>query len=462
MLQKSAGSAPLPASPGRVWYAVGILVVMYCMSYLDRMILALLAAPIAKSLAISDTQVGVLFGVGFGVLYAIVGLPLAHLVDRSNRVRIITIGVLTWSLSTIASGFAHDFTQLLLCRSGVAIGEAVLSPAAISILADLFPRDKRTLPTAIYTSVSTFMTTGAFVVGGVALDVAGKLAPHWGFEPWQLTLIFVGVPGLFMAPLFCLTVREPPRVLSLLEPQDYSTVRQAWDYVVREARLYGPLFVGMAAYAIITYGAISWTPTLLIRAFGMTPAQAGYAFGMVGVVAGVLGAIAWPWLAQVWTGRGRKEALVLVLAGGICLAVTSALMIAIAPSATLVIVASFFYILGGSTASILAPLVIQTVAPGGVKGRLMAGNLLASNLLGLGIGPPLVAALAHRFFTGPHALGGALAAVCVVLGPIAVFSMLMGRKPYAVALDAAAAREAPAVLATAPTTDLVQEGYVAP
>src|SRR3546814_8017332 len=115
--------------------------------------------------------------------------------DSRRRIPLVCVGVAMWSICTIASGFAPNFTWLLIFRSGVAIGEAVLSPAAISLIADLFPRDKRTLPTAAYTGVSAVMYSGSYIAGGAALQLATAMSGQIEMEPWKLTLVLVGIPG---------------------------------------------------------------------------------------------------------------------------------------------------------------------------------------------------------------------------------------------------------------------------
>lgn len=119
---------PLASQP---WYVVGLLCLIAALSYLDRYIIALLADPIINEMGIGATEIGLLIGLGFGLLYALSGVPVAYLIDRGTRVRIVGIGVIVWSLSTLASGFAPNFEILLLTRAGVAIGEAVLVPATV-------------------------------------------------------------------------------------------------------------------------------------------------------------------------------------------------------------------------------------------------------------------------------------------------------------------------------------------
>ncbi|WP_433948354.1 MFS transporter [Brevundimonas diminuta] len=439
---------PWTTSPAAAWYATGLLCLLYVVSMLDRLILALLAQPVSIELAISDTQLGLLFGLGFGVLYAAAGLPLAHLLDRSHRVRILCAGVLLWSLMTVASAFASNFTELALCRAGVAIGEAVLSPAAISLLADMFPREKRAAPTAVFTAVATVMSSGAFVLGGWAFQAAGSLSAIFDMSAWRITLILVGLPGLVIAPLMVLTVREPARIREA-SAQSYATVRDALDYVRKEGRLYGFVFLGLGAYTIAAYSFIAWTPTLLIRKFGLSPADAGYLFGTVGVGVGILSAALWPWLVTRWGRQGKPQRLITALAGALGGAILAVALVGLSPSPALAAAAIALVVLGGSTASCLPPLIIQFVAPGEMRARLMAGYLVSTNLIGLAIGPALAAAVAERFFTGPGALGSAFVVIAAVAAPIAFGSILLARPRYGVAYREATAREAGLIAAKA-------------
>lgn len=440
MNQRQQAASSGQTGYGRAWYAVGVLLLLYCLSFTDRLILSLIAAPVTESLNISDTQLGLLFGVGFGVLYALAGLPLAQLIDRSHRVRIVSIGVALWSICTIASGFAQTFTELLVLRSGVAIGEAVLSPAAISIIADLFPREKRTLPTAVYTSVGTFMGAGAFVAGGLALDIAGLFAQGAQMEPWRLALVVVGLPGLLIAPIFLLTVREPLRRVEAAR-DDFTTTRHAIAYIRSEARLYGCLFVGIGAIAIVTFSFQGWAPTILIRGYGLTPQQVGYVFGTIGTFGGLAGAAVAPALVSGWTRKGRRDALIIVLACGCAVTATAAFVTGATRTESIVMGAVGVLFFFASAGALLMPLLVQYVTPGRMRARIMAGYLMSTNLIGLAIGPALTAWISERFFAGPFALASALALVAGVFGPISATSILLARKRYVIALDAADARE---------------------
>ncbi|MGE0830994.1 MAG: MFS transporter [Hyphomonadaceae bacterium] len=425
----------------RAWWAVGLFVVLYSLSFLDRHILALLAEPVGQSLNIPDTQMGFLIGSGFGVVYALTGLPLAHFVDRSHRVRIVAGGVTLWSVSTFASAFAQDFTTLLILRACVAVGEAVLSPAAISLIADMFPRDKRTMPTAIYTGVASLMSSGAYTLGGAAYDIATHLTASIDAEAWRIALVLVGVPGVVLAVILLLTVREPPRAAADLSAENAFTTSQAVAYVKENLSLYGCLFLCVASYTITVLGSIAWTPTFLIRAFNSNPAEAGYLFGLVGITAGVVGATFWPVFVRN-TIKKRPDAIITTLACAASVGATSVALLGLAPSLHLSLAAGAVTVFAGAVTAVLPPLVIQYAAPGRVRARLMAINLMASSLIGLGMGPPIIAAIADNFFDGPRALGHAFVVMAVIFTPICIISGLAARPRYRHALAEAERREA--------------------
>ncbi|MGE0828234.1 MAG: MFS transporter [Hyphomonadaceae bacterium] len=430
------------ASPsiGHAWYVVALLVLLYAISFIDRYALSLLTAPITRELAISDVQMGALFGLGFGVVYAVTGLPLAHLIDRKKRVPLLAAGVVIWGICTVLSAFASGFYSLLACRSGVAVGEAVLSPAAISMIGDMFTRDRRNLPTTVYTTTSVFMQSGAFIVGGMAIQIATVYSAALNLAPWRLTLIFLGAPAIIAGVVFYLTVREPARTQEPTQTADFGTMAQAVAYIWRERSLFGWTFVALAMMGICGGGVVAWTPTLLERNFAASTADAGYLYGVVGTVAAIMGALAFPVANKLWSKR-RKDALILLLAFGLALPPLGAAMIGLASSVFWVLAGVAIVMIGYGAAGQLPPLLVQSVAPSRMRARLSALNLMAMSLVGLAFGPPLSAALGGWFFTGASALGYGMAAVSVVGLPATFIGMLLARKRYVAALAEAESRE---------------------
>jgi len=395
----------------------------------DRYILTLLVQPLKAELGVSDFQLGLLIGVAFAVLYSLVGIPIAQAIDRGRRKVILAGGVILWSAATILSGLATDYAHLFVLRAGVAIGEAVLTPAAVSLIADMFDRNERALPTSIYMAVSGIMGTGAFAVGGVALDLAEALAPSLGLPPWRAALILVGAPGVLLAVLIILTVAEPQRRVEGPSAQDPAS-QKGWSYLIANRRLYLPFYLGVGVLNIFSMGLVAWLTTFLVRAHGIEPAEAGYLFSIAGVPAGAFGSFLWPWIAGKLEARGRADASFVLLAVTAVLVVPLAWLVPAAPSATITALLVGVIIVVVSANTTLPLLIIQAAGPGWIRGRLTAICLLAYGLIGLALGPVLVAGLGERLPQSPRALGLSLALTATGAGLTACGCFLAACKPY--------------------------------
>lgn len=198
------------------YYVLGLLTVIYAFNFLDRQIITILAGPLKADLALTDAQLGLLFGTAFALFYALFGIPLARLADGWNRVKTIALGLSFWSGMTALSGLAGNFTQLGAARVGVGIGEASASPAAYSLLQDYFPRHKRATALAVYSSgiylgVGASLVFGGAVIGYWAANFPDPAMRPFGLAGWQATFLAFGIPGLLLALLLYLSVREPSR-----------------------------------------------------------------------------------------------------------------------------------------------------------------------------------------------------------------------------------------------------------
>lgn len=158
-----------PTGGVRAWWTVALLSALYVLSFIDRLILALLVSPLKAGFGVSDVQLGLVFGPAFGVFYAVLGLPLARVADRGDRRRLIITGVLLWGFATIASGFAGTFALLIVLRIGLAIGEAALTPAAYSMIGDLFAPHRRTLAASIYSGIGNAGAFASFILGSMVI-----------------------------------------------------------------------------------------------------------------------------------------------------------------------------------------------------------------------------------------------------------------------------------------------------
>nr|WP_298924889.1 MFS transporter [uncultured Erythrobacter sp.] len=200
--------------PAYSWYALGVLVLIYVLNFIDRQILSILANDIKADLGVDDAYLGFLYGTAFAIFYALFGIPLGKLADSWKRVRLMTIGLSLWSAMTAFSGFAKDAGTLTVARIGVGVGEATASPSAYSLISDWFPARLRATALAIYSS-------GLYIGGGVSLAIGGLIVDNWnrafpngdpmlGLAGWQAAFIAVGLPGLLLA-MWVFTLREPIR-----------------------------------------------------------------------------------------------------------------------------------------------------------------------------------------------------------------------------------------------------------
>ena len=210
-------------APAYSWYALGVLVLVYMLNFIDRNILSILANDIKADLGLTDADLGFLYGTAFGVFYALFGIPLGRLADSWHRVRLMTIGLALWSVMTAASGFAKNGAMLTVARIGVGVGEASASPSAYSLLSDWFPKKMRGTALAIYSA-------GLYLGAGISLMLGGLIVEGWnraypgggplGLVGWQAAFMAVGVPGLMLA-MWVFTLREPTRgaIEGLPEPK---------------------------------------------------------------------------------------------------------------------------------------------------------------------------------------------------------------------------------------------------
>jgi len=258
------------------WYALGVLVLVYILNFIDRQILSILAEDIKRDLALDDAQLGFLYGTAFAVFYALFGIPLARLADSWYRGRLMAIGLGVWSGMTALSGLSTSYAQLAAARVGVGIGEASASPAAYSMIADYFPARRRATALSIYSA-------GLYIGGGLSLPIGGLVLSHWnaaypsggpfGLVGWQAAFLAVGIPGLLLA-LWVLSLREPLRgaVDGLNQP---IAKPGAWSQFGRElmailppltlvstARIPGALkwnLIGLAAIALVAWAMVRLT-----------------------------------------------------------------------------------------------------------------------------------------------------------------------------------------------------------
>lgn len=431
---------PDEEAPGVIyrWYVVGVLTLAYAVSFVDRQILTLLFDPIRRTLQISDTQVSLLSGFAFAFLYSLLGIPIARLADRRRRVTIIAVGMVLWSAMTSASGIAKSFGQLFLARAGVGIGEATLSPAAYSLVADYFPPNKMARAISVYTLAIYFGMAGALLIGSFVIHLVDHipsldLAIVGKLYSWQLALIITGMPGLGIAALL-ITVREPRRRGMISDQNAQAELARPKTELVRFLRAHWQLYLAhMLGFSLAgLYGAalVTWVPELFRRTYGWPVGRTGVAFGCILLLAGAPAVLLGGWCADRQRSRGVLDApLRLAILAIVPLAIAGVLL-PLAPNAyvalLLLAVCIFCFGFPGS----LAPSALQLVTPNQYRAQLSAVFLLATTLLGQGAGPTVVALISDYVFLDETQLRYSMCVVAAITLPLSAFCLAAGLRPF--------------------------------
>ena len=444
-------SPPVPSrsewpSPLYGWYAVLVLLVAYTFSFVDRQILNLLVTPIQADLGISDFQIGLLQGPAFVLTYVLMSVPVGRMVDRFHRISIMVGGLLAWSAATIACGLSRTFGQLMVSRLGVGAGEAALTPAAWSVLSDCFPPERLARPISVYL-MGPYLGAGlAMIAGAEVLDWTGdadSLAmPFIGeLAPWQFTFVAVGLPGLLIAALLA-SIREPARKGRASAARDALPWNQVIHYVRQNARIYLALLVGAPFIIVILYGLQGWTPTILVRVYDWDLAQAGRIYGVLALVSGSGGVLTGPWAARRLEAMGYHDhplRLTVISAAG------AAAALALLPwqsnpygGLACVALGSFFVTLPLA----LVASALQSVTPNEMRGVVVGTYVVTSNVIGLALGPTLVAACTDYLFKDPAYVAWSLSLVSVSVAPVAIGFLALGMKPYARRMRGLSGRQA--------------------
>lgn len=400
---------------GYSWYVAGVLAALYTLSNVDRQVLGLLVEPIRADLGVSDTMMGLLGGFAFAVFYTVMGLPIARLADHGSRRAVIAAGVVFWSAATIACGGARTFVQLFLARVGVAVGEAALTPASYSLLADYFPPSRLTRAMAVYALGAALGYGLAYLAGGALFGYFAR-QPHLALpllgeiEPWQATFIAVGAPGLLMA-LLMLTVAEPPRrnAPQAKSPKDNTAL---FAFLRQNGAVLSAHFGGLAAYTIASTAFNMWLPTHYIRAYGWTPEQVGIAFGAMIIGLGVIGVLSAGYFGdKIKAKAGRASALFNLMAWWTVLATVPLTLASLMPTAqlSLILLAPGAFLVAGPV--VIAPTVLQLVTPNALRAQVSAIYLFVIALLGMGLGPLLVGVVTDHVFGDPSMLKWSIALV---------------------------------------------------
>jgi len=307
-----------PSVTWRTHLSLALLALVYIFSVIDRQVIAILMQPIKTEFGATDTQMGLLSGLAFGLFYAALGVPVGKLADRYNRSLIVAVCCSLWSVATLACGLASQFWQLFLARMSVAIGEAGGMAPSISLVSDLYPARQRSMV------ISLFMT-GPHLAVVIGLALGGWIAQEHG---WRATFIFFGAPGIVLGVLVWLLVKEPQR--GAFDPPVEADLARAnaansapevqpslWRQIRRLLGICAfrrvSLACAMAGLAGYAYGV--WTPSFLVRTHGLSLAHAGLMFGLASGLGALAGGLSSGWLCDRLVARDARWQLALPLIG---------------------------------------------------------------------------------------------------------------------------------------------------
>lgn len=447
MTIKATGDVVSAGAPAReaawpnaryAWFVVALLMLAFTSSFIDRQILTLLVGPIRADLQITDTQFSLLVGLAFSLFYAFWGLPLGYAADRYSRRWIIAIGVAFWSLATVASGLAETYWQLFFARMAVGIGEATLTPAAASLIADYFAPERRGRAMAVYATGVYWGSGLALMTGGMVLNLISAMpglstSLFADFQPWQIVFFIVGAPGLLIAALMLL-IREPVRrgVAPAADPSAAGPGGhpKLVTFMLRQARTLLLTFLGFSFLGVIVIGYLTWIPAIFMRSFGWAAEDVGLAFGMIVMIFGTGGILAGGWLSDRLLKAGRKDAPIRAgLYGGLA-AIPFAIAAPLVPSAELVLVLAAIALFFATSTQALPVIAIQLMSPNVLRGRLASIYFLFGSILIFTAGPSLVAAVTDFVFRDDNAVAISLAAVCAIAAPLGVICLAGALRPY--------------------------------
>ena len=386
-----ATAAPHEAYTNRYrYYVLALLTLGYVFNFVDRQVMTILIEPIKMEFGASDTQMGLLSGLAFALFYATLGIPVARLADRWSRRNVLAISMTTWSAVTALCATATGFWHLLLLRIGVGIGEAGGTPPSQSLLADYFPPEKRAFAQGI---LATAPNIGILV----GLFGGALIAEAYG---WRSVFLVFGIPGVLLAILIQLTIREPLKV-TVSASEEGAGLFSTLGNIFRLPS-FAHIMVGVGFTGIAGYGLGVWSPSFLVRVHNMSLVDAGLYLGLIGVFGGGLGTISSGLLVDRLARRDKRWQLWLP-AIGIFLALPTQLAFLLWPAEHRLVVgkvdvpfALVFMGLSAVFASFwIAPsyAAVQNLVPQYWRTQASALMLLAINLLGMGLGPLLVGML---------------------------------------------------------------------
>ncbi len=380
MTDTVANASALPSAGRYRYYALGLLTLVYLLSYLDRQILSILLQPIKQEFALSDTQLGFLGGLAFAVFYTFFAIPMAAWSDRSSRRVLIAVVLALWSVMTALCGFAVGFLSLLAARIGVAVGESGAGPAAQSLIADYFaPRERSRAMAVFFLGIPLGILVG-FLAGGWIAQLFG----------WRTAFLVVGLPGVAVALLVGLTLREPVRGQSenLNAKSGTPSIGETLRYLWRN-RTFRHVALAAALQGFVGYGSFHWMPSFLIRVHSMSVAEVGTWLALLIGIGSGIGTILGGVSADRLSKRDARWSLWLP-ALAILIAAVFMIFVCLWPNRLQVLMVYAIPVVLSAVWTGPVHAVVQSLVKLRMRAMAAAALLFSINLIGLGLGPLMV------------------------------------------------------------------------
>lgn len=390
-----AGIGPA-ANPRYRTYVLVLLMVIYTFNFIDRQILAILAPYIQAEMNFTDSQLGLLGGPAFAIVYSTLAIPIAWLADRMSRVSIIGVSLAVWSAFTALCGLAGSFWMLFGFRMGVGVGEAGGVAPSYSLVADYFPKEQRARALAVYSFGVPIGTALGYLFGGLLAAMID----------WRMAFIVVGLAGILLAPLLKLTVKDPVRggfdrvaspetegvVAPAPAPEKAASFGEVWSVLLRKSSFWFLAF-GAACSSVYGYGAAFWLPSFLQRSLGMEGVERAWYIAGIAFIGGTAGIWFGGWLADK-LGKGAKKAWY-PLVPAICFVIAVPMFFLAMNVESKALAFALFLIPQALSLAWLGPVVtaVQHLVPARMRSTASASFLLINNLVGIGLGIYLLGAI---------------------------------------------------------------------
>ncbi len=385
-MASTQGAAPSAVTEGKVSslrLVLWTLLFVYIFNFLDRQIVNILAEPIKRDLGLSDTQIGLMAGLAFAVLYTVLGIPIARFADRptTNRVSLISISLVIWSGMTALCGAAQNFGQLLVARVGVGVGEAGCTPAAHSLIADLAPPEKRPAAMAFYALGIPIGSLLGLIIGGQLADTVG----------WRMAFVVVGIPGIALAFFVRLAIRDPRHGVVATALRASMVSPPPTDVKASLAELFGSrafvlLLIAGSFASFLSYGKGTWTAIFFMRTHGLSAGDTGFWLGVIGGAAGIFGTWAGGWLASRYGAVNRRHVMT---APAIGMLIAAPLMFATYFAESWMTAVALLFVPTALNSLYYGPTYssVQGLVRPQTRAMASAVMLFCQNLIGLGLGP---------------------------------------------------------------------------